>query len=146
MRVKFLAQGNGRNLWWVSNSRLTGIHRSIRVKLSWSWSRVHLSPTSNLKPINLEIETQVHVHWNFLFLGPDRKLVFSIEHQSYCWVVLIAELYYTIFSFNIKTVNIFIRRGGLRFFLIKMLTYSSYKDGLTMISKATCFLITSQAM
>ena len=24
----FLAQGNNRGLWWVSNSRLTGIHRS----------------------------------------------------------------------------------------------------------------------
>ena len=28
MRVKFLAQGNNRGLWWGSNSWLTGIHRS----------------------------------------------------------------------------------------------------------------------
>ena len=31
MKVKFLAQGNNRSLWWVSNSRLTGIHR-LRVR------------------------------------------------------------------------------------------------------------------
>ena len=28
IRVKFLAQGNNGGLWWGSNSRLTGIHRS----------------------------------------------------------------------------------------------------------------------
>jgi len=31
MRVKFLAQGNNRGLWWGSNSRLTSIHQ-LRVR------------------------------------------------------------------------------------------------------------------